>query len=452
MNSPRMRLPGLLAFAGIGFPATLLAAPIFSVLPSFYVLHTKADLASIGSMLLVARIIDAVFDPVLGILSDRTRSRFGPRLPWIVAGVAVALPAAWFLFLPPPGATALYFFAASTTAFIGWTMISIPHNAWAAELSDDYDQRSRIFGVKNVVATIGGFSFFLIPPALAPFIGTTEITSKTLQCVIGLIYVTMAIALFALVKSAPVRPADTKPVHRGVDLAPILRSVTQNKPLLMFIAVTVLVGVSTGMSTALAYLYMKQMGLEPWFFLTAIFGAVASVLSVPLWTLITARWGKHRPWAASIILSGLAGLAVFFLAPGKAALAPLLGLFLATGLLAGVSVAIPSSMLADIADYERLRSGENAVGNYFALLVLLSKFNAAIGGAAGFWVAQALGYKPGLPGLPIGLLVAFAAAPASMSIAAGLILLRYPIDRRRQAVISRRLVKRAAQTEVTIQP
>ena len=167
--SKRLSVWSLLAFSSPGIPATLLIAPVFGILPSYYALHTKVTLAEVGAAFLLARIIDAIIDPLVGTLSDRTNSRLGARLPWMIVGAILAIPSAYFFFMPPVNAGALYFFFASFLTMAAWSLLAIPHGAWAAELSDDYDERSRIFSYKQVLATIGGYSLFFIPPALAPY-------------------------------------------------------------------------------------------------------------------------------------------------------------------------------------------------------------------------------------------------------------------------------------------
>ncbi len=443
MAGNRISWPKLLAFAGVGLPATLLASPIFSVLPGYYVLHTGADMAAIGAVLLGARLIDAVADPVIGVLSDRTRGPLGARAPWVIGGALLALPAIWFLYLPPQTATAFYFLIASTAAFLAWSMMGIPHNAWAAELTDDYDERSRIFGVKTVLATIGGFAFFLVPPALAPFTGTTEITTETMQAVAALLFILLPLSVFAAIRFAPIRPVVVAAQENPASWRGALASLTGNRPLLLFVAITCFAGIAIGMSTGLGFLYMDYMQLEAYFFLTSIAYALASVVSLPLWLWICKRFGKHRPWAWAMIANAVLGLGLFLLEPGEGALVPLIVLFLALGITQGVGVAIPSSMLADISDYEKVRSGRTATGNYFSLLVLLSKVNAAVGTAVGFWLAQSLGFAPGSQNA-WGLLVALAGVPAVLGIVAGVLALAYPLDRRRQALIAARLASLSA--------
>ena len=162
--SKRLSVWSLLGFSSPGLPATLLIAPVFGILPSYYGLHTKVTLAEVGVAFLLARVIDAFIDPLVGTLSDRTNSSLGARLPWMITGASLAIPSAYFFFVPPANAGAIYFFVWSFLTMAAWTLLTIPHGAWAAELSDDYDERSRIFSYKQVLATVGGFGFFFYPP------------------------------------------------------------------------------------------------------------------------------------------------------------------------------------------------------------------------------------------------------------------------------------------------
>ena len=332
----------LLAFAGPGFPATMLIAPVFGVLPSYYAVHTQVTMADVGWVFLIARLLDALVDPVVGILSDRTRSRLGPRLPWLIGGGCLALPSVYFLFLPPGDAGAGYFFVTSTLAMLAWTLLTIPHNAWAAELTEDYNERSRIFGIKNVVAAVGGFGFFLLPPLLAPWIGTTEINETTMGALVVALCLLIPMSLLWAATMAPGRNVALRRTDAPrPSLLAVLRSISGNPPFLYFVAITVTVELATSMNAALALLYVQDyLGLGADFFLLGILPAVAGIIAAPLWVKLSGRLGKQKAWAIGLFMAVLISLPVLFLQPGAASLVPLLVIATATGAMQGV--AIPS--------------------------------------------------------------------------------------------------------------
>lgn len=440
----------LIAFGSPGVAATLLIAPVFGILPSFYVLHTKVTLAEIGVAFLIARIIDAFTDPMVGVLSDRTRSRLGARMPWMIAGGVLSIPALYYLFLPPAEADAMYFFIWSSAVMFAWTLLTIPHGAWAAELSADYDERSRIFAYRNVLASVGGFAFFLLPPALQPLTGSTEITMTTMWGLVVLLWFLMPLSLLWAGMRAPLHSAKTQSALAPSSLLSALRSVVGNKPFLAYICITTLAGVATGMNTALMFLYVQDyMQLGPYFFLAGIIAPLAAIASTPMWLWLSRRFNKHTVWSSGLALGGLFGLPILFLEPGVGSLYPLLAITLVGSVMHGVIIALPPSILADVADYQAWKQNTNATGNYFSLLVFLSKITTAVGASLALFVSEVLGYTPDASSATkaVALLVPLAILPALLNVAAAAKIWSFPLSRKRQSVIARRLMQRQARAE-----
>lgn len=454
-TTKRLSLWSMIAFASPGLPTTLLIVPVFGILPTYYSLNTKIGLAEIGTAFLIARIVDALLDPLIGILSDRTQTRLGARLPWMIAGAALALPSGYFLFLPPADADIFYFFWASFMVMVAWTLLSIPHGAWAAELSDDYDERSRIFGWKSILATAGSMGFFLLPPALAPFTHTTEFTSSTMLGLMVVLTVLLPLTLIWAGISLPRGEAlGAGDARAPFSLRSVLRSVVANRPFLLFVAITTLAGISMGMSTTLSFLYMQDyLGVGDYAFLLGMLPALVGIASTPFWMRLSKRIDKHRTWAIGLGLSAIVGILILALQPGRDSLIPI-GVILTTmGALQGAGIALPSAILADVADYEKWKEKANATGNYFALLTLLSKGTTAIGAAIALYLSDALGYIPrarGGTGDYIALMTPFVIVPTVLTLLACVLIVRFPIDRRRHRLIMGRLEARERQAAATM--
>jgi GPH family glycoside/pentoside/hexuronide:cation symporter len=94
--------------------------------------------------MMLIRLLNVLLDPLIDTLSDRTSSRWGRRKPWFLAGALIVLPAAWALFAIPPHAGMIYFSVSMGFAYIGWSMVEIPHTAWLGELSQDDAGRSAL--------------------------------------------------------------------------------------------------------------------------------------------------------------------------------------------------------------------------------------------------------------------------------------------------------------------
>jgi len=115
----------------------MLGLPLLVILPNFWAGPMGMRLATVGLVLTLVRVMDAVFDPTIGRLSDMSRSRFGRRKPFIAVAIPVAVIGAVGLFFPPVGADAVWLFIFNALVTWGWTMLSLPYWAWGAELSDN---------------------------------------------------------------------------------------------------------------------------------------------------------------------------------------------------------------------------------------------------------------------------------------------------------------------------
>jgi len=181
------------AFAAPNFALANMFMPVGYIIPALYAKHTTLSLASIGTILLLGRLFDAVTDPLVGFYSDRTKSRLGKRKPWLIAGTPLAMVAVIFLFSPPATAGSGYFLLWSVLLFTSWTLIDIPYAAWGVELSHDYYERSRITTWRNISGYIGSILFMASPLLLMPWTGNTEIGPEV-----------MRIAAWAVALSLPV--------------------------------------------------------------------------------------------------------------------------------------------------------------------------------------------------------------------------------------------------------
>src|SRR5690554_6115724 len=193
----------LAAYGLPGLPMAALGLPLFIYLPTFYAADLGLNLTAVGAVLLLARLWDGVTDPAVGVLSDRTRSRWGRRRPWMVAGLPVTLLAMCMLFVPPQGAGIAHLLGWSMLLYLGWTMISLPHSAWGAELSPDYHERSRITASRELFVVLGT----LIAAGLPSLVEGGNAEVLKVLAIILLIALPLTILLASVVVSEPPRPA-----------------------------------------------------------------------------------------------------------------------------------------------------------------------------------------------------------------------------------------------------
>mgnify|MGYP000899217394 CR=1 FL=1 len=185
-------------FGFSALPHAFVMLPITTLLPTIYAQHTSVTLAEIGAVAALARIFDALNDPFVGYLSDRTRTRIGSRKPWLLGAIVVCMASITQLFQPPPDATSLYYAVWSCILFTGFTMFEIPKQAWSSELTRDYRERSRIMMFVALFNIMGSLILY-ITPVVSSLVtgGTTKMGPETLEIISYLYLVLMPLGLLA---------------------------------------------------------------------------------------------------------------------------------------------------------------------------------------------------------------------------------------------------------------
>lgn len=431
----------LIFYALPAFALAMPTIPVYVYLPSFYAEGMGLGLAAVGGALLIARLFDVITDPLIGVLSDRLKTPWGRRRPWIVAGAAIAATGLLALFQPPPSVGIGYLFVWSIVLYLGWTMIAVPYAAWGAELSSEYHQRARITGAREMAMVIGIVAAGALP-ALAAGVGRPESDGLTAVAWLAILCGAPAIAL--LVWRVPETSTDASPrAHwpRWRDLA-VLRA---NAPFLRLLGGWFINGLANGLPAVLFPLYLQYgLGADPverGILILVYF--VAGVAAVPFWVHLSGRLGKHRAWCLAMILACLAFIWVPLLEAGDLALFAVICVL--TGIALGADLALPPAMQADVVDLDSLRSGQARAGLFFALWGTVTKLALALAVGIAFPALAAFGFVPGAENdgrALLALAVIYAGIPVVLKGCAVLLVWHHPLDARRQAIIRRRLEQR----------
>ena len=441
MTTGRASNSQVFLYAIPGITIAFINLPSAMILPTFYVEHTAATLTGVGVVNLLRWWFDAATDPVVGYLSDRTQSRWGRRKPWLLVGAAVSSFAIFQLFRPPAEAGNLFYGFWLCGVYLGFTIFSISHLAWGSELAVDYNDRCRISTYYSVMTAIGSVLFWVLPMALAPFTGSSEIGPPVVNGIAWVFILLMPVGAVLAVSLVP----------RGVDLAqrspqPLrqtVRDLSFNRPLWRFVVAQAVWGVGQGMFLSVIFVFMRDyllLGeqfpvLMIWFFLV-------QTVSMPVWTRLMSRFSKHRCWAFSWAVYSLVQPVVLLFEPGADIFLPAMALVTVTAFINAASYIAPMALLGDIADYGILKSGSNNTGNYFAIQTLLQKATMGIGAGVAFPILGLFGYQIGGENTGtalLGLFIAYIVIPAVTSVLAAVILWNFPIDSRRHGIIRRRL-------------
>ena len=437
----------LAAYSIPAFALAMPTIPAFVYLPALYA--ESLGLATAGLILLGARIIDVISDPIVGVLSDRHKTRWGHRKPWIFFGALLAGFALVRLFQPPIDVNAPYLFVWAIMLYIGWTLIAVPYTAWGAELSDDYDQRSKITGAREGLTLIGILAAGAIP-ALTASIGWTEAEGLSAVSWLAIIVGAPAIAIMLLWLPEPDISGRQAPQQRmtWASTKYALAIISSNKPFVRLLSAWFINGMANGIPAALFLLYLEYgLGADAGqrsILILAYF--LSGVLSIPVWLKVSNRIGKHRAWCWAMVLTCLAFACVPFLSPGDLAIFTAICIVTGTGL--GADLSLPPALQADVIDFDRLRSGKARAGLFFALWSMSTKMALALAVGITFPALELLGFttdsENNLSTL-WSLSVIYAWVPVVLKIVAIALIWTFPITRERQELIRRRLERRHSQ-------
>jgi len=323
-NTDRIPALRLIAFALPAFVSSLMKGPTASVLPTIYAKYHGIDLATIGTILMLTRMLDAVTDPAIGYLSDRTQSPIGRRKPWIIAGYAMTMIVIYFLFIPPEKISAVFFFSWYAMLYFAWTMAEIPYMAWQAELSHDYNQRTRVVTYRSVMFTIGAMAFAAFP--LLPIFETSDITPEVLRLLAYAILIGLPITVFIAVVFGP----EGKPIatRKTQSFFVMMKEIPKNKPMLIFLITQILFGLAGGLQSAVLFLWLDTYLLIGSKFAQALLIVnFVGLAGLPVWLKIINLIGKHYAWLA-LQIGFIVVLPFFaFLNPGPQSFLPFMVLY-----------------------------------------------------------------------------------------------------------------------------
>ena len=308
----------LLAFCGPCLPLAGIGLPMVVHLPSYYAGHLGLPLSAVGLAFTFVRLVDIGFDPLLGGLMDRSRSRVGRFRLWLILSAPVLMLAAWMLFMAEPGVRAVHLWIWLAVVYVGFSMGSLAQTAWAAVLSQDYNERSRIYGWWQTGNVLGIILVLLLPPILSlGFHQGEEAGVKAMGWfVILLLPITIGLACWRV--GEPRLPADRERGRAGDYFRLMLRPTVAR-----IILVDLLLGWAPGV-TGILYLFyfdqIKHMGSgQANILLLGFF--VAGLVFGPVWWALAQRIGKHRALAvaaATMVAGELAVMIVPFPSIGVA--------------------------------------------------------------------------------------------------------------------------------------
>lgn len=425
------------SYGAPALPLSLAGLPIAVYLPVIYADSSGfgLSLAVVATLITLSRLTDVITDPIIGFLSDKLRTRWGRRKPFVLLGTPIYAAGMYLLFLAPDGFEDMTFagytfstgypwmFTMMAVLYLGSTIKDLPYSAWGAELADNYNDRTLVMSWREGFSVAGSLTSAFVP-AIILFFGYTKPTDAVFVLVIGMCVLMPILVANALV-SVPEWPVvEAQP--KRVRLMDGLRVVAKNKPYILLVIIFAFSSMGAAMTNSLSFFFVKHvlvagelygLYLAPYF--------LCQIVAIPLWFKLSRRIGKHRAtmvaigwyalWSSFIPIIAIAPnewftifavenimgflpdemyaeMIVYFegIDTGKFLFFIIVMCFKGSSI--GALSALPSAMAADVVDVDTAETGQRRAGAYFSIWSMVRKGAYAVGAGVGLGIVVAFGF------------------------------------------------------------
>ena len=438
----RLSLKVLIAYSGITLPMAAMGMPISVYLPRFYSEGLGLSLVTVGTIFTIARVWDVITDPIMGMMIDKFDTRWGRRKHWIAIAIPLLVLSVWMVFMPDPEVvTGTYLLFWLILLYVGYTMLAISHQSWGAELSNSYDDRSRLFGWREIFV-IGGMTVVLAIPAAMELSGyndqETKVASMGWFCVI--LFPLLVLPTLTMVPDSHQKPAASIPWKEAITV------LVANKLMWRLLITDLGAGIAFVVSGALyIFIATTYFKLPEHASLALLFFFLSSFIAMPVWMRLAYWMGKDKTLTLSLLYMVVINVAMIPLAE-EYNVVVLWGYTILFGAGFGAPPTLVRSMMADVVDEDELKSGQSRPALFFALLTTTNKLGSALAVGASFAVLEVvIGFVPGGDNSQTvldGLLLTYTLGAIIGLLAAWVPMIGYPLTKSVHAMIRQQLEAR----------
>jgi GPH family glycoside/pentoside/hexuronide:cation symporter len=359
----------------------------------FYTDVYKIPAATAGTILMVARFWDMGIDPVIGIISDRTRTRWGKFRPYILFG---ALPYAILAVLtfttPDFGVTGKIIYAVATYVLLmtAYAAVNLPYSSLAAVMTADTYERTGLNIYRFICAFGGQFVVTGLALTLVEFLGGAD-KARGWQHTAVLFGFLSLVFFFITFKTTKERVRPLKSLEGSIKED--IKGLFKNRPWIILAIVGIVSFVMFAMqNAAIAYYFKYYIGKEDSVQLFNVIGTIALIVALPFSKPLARRFGNKNVFIGSSLVSGVFFVLLYL--PGEKDIITIYALNILAKMAYAPAVPLLWTMIADSADYSEWKSGRRATGLYFSAATFAQKAGWGIGGGIAGWLLTAFNYVP----------------------------------------------------------
>ncbi len=445
---------------GFGDMSSSMFWKIFSYyLPFFYSNVFGLSLTHAGTLLLITKLYDAVSDPVMGTIADRTDTKWGKYRPYLLwCAIPFAICGVLSFTTPAAGYTFkhAYAYISYLLMMTAYTAINVPYGAMLGVLTPDSREKTVFSSFRMFFAYGGSFIALALFEPLQKFfqgVGANVSVQASWQysmVVIGLMCAVMFVLCFLMTKEKVKLPA---PVSGGSSIKDDLKHLVTNWPWWILLIAAIGILLFNSIRGGVAAYYFKDVVGKSAIFTCGIYlavGEVANMAGVALAVPLSDRMGKKYAYILSLAIAAVLGVFIAFIPMTRTGLWMLLGLQAVICVATGVTLPLLWSMFADIADYSELKYGSSSTGLIFSSSSMAQKFGGAFGSALILWVLAAFNYDTGEAAVQsataiTGLKAMMSYIPSIGALLAIVIMLFYPLTEKKMKEISAGLAEKRSE-------
>lgn len=410
----------------------------------FYTDTFGISAAAAGTIMLIARFWDMLSDPIMGIIADRTNTRWGKFRPYILwMALPYSILAVLTFSTPDLGATGKVIYAGVTYLLLMtvFTAINLPYSSLGAVMTADTYERAGLNSYRFIFAFVGQFIVTGTALYLANYFGKGNM-AKGYQYTL-MLFAAISFILF-MITFKTTKERVQPPPNQKQNLKEDLRNLFRNRPWVILFFVGIISFVMFALQNlSIAYYFKYYIGDKESVQLFNVIGTIALIAGIPFSKPLAKRFGKRNVYVASSLLSGLFFILLYI--PGNDNIYSIYILNVLAKFTYAPAVPLLWTMLADTADYSEWKFGRRATGVVFSAATFAQKAGWGIGGALAGWLLALFKFVPNIEQTAsalTGIKLMISVFPGILYMSCAILLFYYAIDHKTCLIMEQELEQR----------